>query len=282
MGLFTNPLGHAGYPPGVTGTPTTQPASIRAATAAEAAAGVLDNCYISPATAQSATALDFASPPVLGFGSTTPRPVHATTLDSTGLTSIATGAGAVANIGNATGTIGFYGATAVAKPGSTTDLRTALINLGLYTTGGASPLNLNGGALTAGTVAAASTVTAGTTLTATLGNITATNGNIVKGTAGNKDVYTSVASTTTAGANSAGTVTLVGGTATIATTAVTASSIIRLYRQGIGATGAAALGILTRGTISAGVSFVINSVQAADATALQASDVSSIGWEIVN
>ncbi len=82
-------------------------------------------------------------------------------------------------------------------------------------------------------------------MTATLGNITATNGNIVRGTAGNKDIYTSVASTTTAGANSAGTVTLVGGTATVSTTAVTAASQIRLYRQGIGATGAAALGFLT-------------------------------------
>lgn len=132
------------------------------------------------------------------------------------------------------------------------------------------------------TLVAPGSVTATTTLTATLGNITATNGNIVRGTAGNKDVYTSVASTTTAGANSAGTVTLVGGTATVSTTAVTASSQIRLYRQGIGATGAAALGILTLGTKTAGVSFIINAVQAADATALQASDVSVIGWEIVN
>lgn len=315
MGMFTNPLGYAGYHPGVTGTPTTQPASIRAATAAEAAAGVLTDTYISPATADSATALDFASPPVLGFGSTTPRPVHATTLDSTSTTSLGTGSASVVNLGVSNSTIGFFGATAVAKQGSTTDLRTALINLGLYTTGGASPLNLNGGALTAatvsatatvtagtgitattgnivastgnitstlGSVGAATTVTAGTSITATLGNITATNGNIVRGTAGNKDVYTSVATTTTAGANSAGTVALSGGTATVATTAVTASSQIRLYRQGIGATGAAALGILTRGTISAGVSFIINAVQAADATALQASDVSVIGWEIVN
>lgn len=45
--------------------------------------------------------------------------------------------------------IGFLGAAAIVRPASTTDLRTALINLGLYTTGGASPLNLNGGALTA-------------------------------------------------------------------------------------------------------------------------------------
>lgn len=53
-------------------------------------------------------------------------------------------------LGGASATIGFFGATPVAKQGSTTDLRTALINLGLYTTGGASPLDLNGGALTAG------------------------------------------------------------------------------------------------------------------------------------
>lgn len=125
-------------------------------------------------------------------------------------------------------------------------------------------------------------ITSATTLTATLGNITATNGNIVRGTAGNKDVYSSVASTTAAGANSAGTVTLVGGTATIATTAVTASSIIRLYRQGVGATGAAALGFLTTANIVAATSFDIRAVQPADATALQASDVSVVAWEIVN
>jgi len=137
-------------------------------------------------------------------------------------------------------------------------------------------------AVTGTTVTSTGLMTAGTGLTATTGAITATNGNFVKGTAGNKDVYSSVASTTTAGANSAGTVTLVGGTATISTTAVTASSLIRIYRQGIGATGAAALGILSIGTITAGASFVINSVQAADATALQASDVSVVFWEIVN
>ena len=134
----------------------------------------------------------------------------------------------------------------------------------------------------AGSVSAATTVTAGTGVTATTGNVTATNGNIVRGTAGNKDVYSSVATDGTAGANSAGTATLVGGTITINTTAVTASSIIRLYRQGVGSTGAAALGILTVGTVVAATSFDINSVQAADATALQASDVSVVAWEIVN
>jgi hypothetical protein len=50
MGMFINPLSHAGYPPGVTGTPTTQPSEVRAATSAEAIAGVLNNVYISPLT----------------------------------------------------------------------------------------------------------------------------------------------------------------------------------------------------------------------------------------
>lgn len=100
--------------------------------------------------------------------------------------------------------------------------------------------------------------------------------------AGAKFNRTSVATTTAAGANSTGTVTLVGGTATISTTSVTASSQIRLWRQGIGATGAAALGILTVGTIVAGTSFVIRAVQTVDATALQATDVSIIAWDLVN
>ena len=45
--------------------------------------------------------------------------------------------------------IGFLGASAVVRPTSTADLRQSLIDLGLYTTGGATPLSLNGGALTA-------------------------------------------------------------------------------------------------------------------------------------
>lgn len=45
--------------------------------------------------------------------------------------------------------IGFLGAAAVVRPPPTTDLRQALIDLGLYTTGGATPLNLNGGLMVA-------------------------------------------------------------------------------------------------------------------------------------
>lgn len=159
------------------------------------------------------------------------------------------------------------------------------INPGSLTARLAAPGTIGGTTPGAGhftTLDTTTTITAGTTITATLGAITATNGNFVKGTAGNKDIYTSLATTDAAGANSAGTVTLVGGTATIATTAVTADSKIRIYRQSIGATGAAAIGSLSIGTIVAATSFVINSVSAADATALVASDVSVVFWEIVN
>lgn len=132
------------------------------------------------------------------------------------------------------------------------------------------------------TLSQAGALTATTSITATLGNITATNGNLVLNTAGNKQVYTSVAAAAAAGANSAGTVTLIGGTITVATTAVTASSLIRLTRQSVGATGANDLGILSVGTIVAATSFDINAWTVTDATALQADDVSVVFWEIVN
>ena len=155
-------------------------------------------------------------------------------------------------------------------------------NAASWSTAGALTNTAGITASTGDIVATAGAITAGTTLTATLGAITATNGNLVLNTAGNKIVSTSVGTTTAAGANSFGSVTLVGGTATVSTTSVTANSLIYIWRQSIGATGAAALGHLTVGTITAATSFVINAVQAADATALQASDVSVVGWMIVN
>lgn len=160
---------------------------------------------------------------------------------------------------------------------------TGLSTLGALTQVGTASINASGAATT--------TIGTGGTGAVNIGNATGgtavtgvltVNGNIVKNVAGNKDVYTSLATTTTAGANSAGTVTLVGGTATISTTSVTAASKIRIYRQSVGATGAAATGNLSIGTITASTSFVINSVTAADATALATTDVSVVFWEIVN
>ena len=119
-------------------------------------------------------------------------------------------------------------------------------------------------------------------ITATIGAITATNGNLVLGTAGNKILSTSVATTIAAGANSFGTVTLVAGTATVSTTAVTSSSLVVIWRQSIGSTGAAALGQLTVGTIVNGTSFIINAALTATATSLATTDVSVVGWMIIN
>jgi hypothetical protein len=115
-------------------------------------------------------------------------------------------------------------------------------------------------------------VTAGTTITATSGAITATNGNIVRGTAGNKDVYSSVGTNATAGANSAGTVALIGGTIVVATTAVGASSLIRLTCQALGTV--VVPSALCVSAKSAGVNFTI--------LASQATDTSTIFWEVVN
>jgi hypothetical protein len=75
-----------------------------------------------------------------------------------------------------------------------------------------------------------------------------------------------------------GIATLVTGTVTVSTTAVTANSIIILTRQTNGGTAA---GVPTVGTITAGTSFVINSITAGG-TAVQAGDTSVIGWMIIN
>lgn len=108
---------------------------VRLATPQEAAAGTAMNVAITPAELAAAIAgaeaANFASPPVLGFGSTTPRPVHATTLSasststlaavtsttlgSTGNTALASGAGATAALGNSTGTLGFFGSTGATR-----------------------------------------------------------------------------------------------------------------------------------------------------------------------
>ena len=86
MGLFTNPLGHAGYPPGAGAPAQKVNSTVRSATAAEAAAGVRKDVYISPATRGAAGGGTFG------------------TLSSTGATTLATA-----------GTLGFFAATAQAQ-----------------------------------------------------------------------------------------------------------------------------------------------------------------------
>jgi hypothetical protein len=241
MGLFINPLSHAGYPPGVTGTPETQPSEVRAATVTEANAGVLDSVYISPATlAGFSSVASFASPPVLGFGSTTPRPVHATTLSAVGTTTINTS-------GAATTTIGTGG--------------TGAVNIGNATGNTA----VTGSLSTTTSLSATTSVTAGTTVTATLGAITATNGNLVLGTAGNK---LSIATGSNASLGTSGA--LGTGTVTVSTTAVKTASKIFLTRAVAGGT----LGNLSVGTIVDSTSFTITSDNNAD--------TSTVNWLIIN
>lgn len=120
----------------------------------------------------------------------------------------------------------------------------------------------------ASALTAPGSVTATTTLTATLGAITATNGNLVLGTAGNK---LSIATGANASCGTSAALSGTPGTITISTTAVTASSLIFLSRNTPGGT----LGNLSApvGSIVAGTSFVINS---------DANETSTVNWWIVN
>lgn len=123
-----------------------------------------------------------------------------------------------------------------------------------------------------GSPSVSGSLTAATTITATLGNITATNGNVVLGTAGNKINSTSVASTTTAGANSFGTVALSSGAAIVNTSAAKTGSLIFATVQALGTVAAAKAIAITARVDS--TSFTITS---SDAT-----DTSTVAWFIVN
>ena len=89
----------------------------RGATPNEATAGKSKELYISPAVlASSIGALVNTSLTAPGpIGSVTPNTGAFTTLTSTGTTTLASGAGAAAKLGNATGTVGFFGATGAVK-----------------------------------------------------------------------------------------------------------------------------------------------------------------------
>lgn len=91
--------------------------AVRAATVTEAAAGDSDQLYISPSTLASSIEalidLELTAPGPIG--SVTPSSGAFTTLTSTGITTLASGAGVAAKLGNATGTVGFFGATGATK-----------------------------------------------------------------------------------------------------------------------------------------------------------------------
>ena len=109
---------------------------------------------------------------VAGTGSnqTILRPLQFTNAGATTLnfdTTLADGVDFILNtstgskIGTATTQkLAFFNSTPIVQPANTTDLRQALIDLGLYATGGATPLDLNGGNLTVN----AATINADSTL----------------------------------------------------------------------------------------------------------------------
>lgn len=107
------------------------------------------------------------------------------------------------------------------------------------------------------TLVAPGSVTATTTLTATLGNITATNGNLVLGTAGNKLVI-ATGSNASVGTSAA----MTSGTVTVANTSVTANSQIFVQPAVLGTVTSPQAGYVS--AKSAGVSFTITSAGGTD------------------
>lgn len=74
-----------------------------------------------------------------------------------------------------------------------------------------------------------------------------------------------------------GTATLTAGTVTVNTSSVTANS--KIFLTNIAKNASTAIGVLSVGTITAGTSFVINSLTAGSNT-VQAGDVSTVAWSI--
>lgn len=141
-------------------------------------------------------------------------------------------------------------------------------------------LSLNGsdvptfaGAVTATTsITATTSVNAGTTITATAGDITATNGNMIMSTAG-KGLKVKEGSNARMGS-----ATLTSGTVTVSNTSVTANT--RIYLSRYAANGSTAIGALSVGTVSASTSFVISALAEADGTT-KTGDTSIVHWFLV-
>lgn len=165
---------------------------------------------------------------------------------------------------NSPGTVTIGLPDTVVAPGSLASTTSMTVGDALTVTTGGITVSAGGAGIT-GNSSITGSLTASTTLTATLGAITATNGNLVLGTAGNK-----LAITTGANASCGQSGAMTAGTITIATTAVTASSLIFLTNAGPAGT----VGTLSVGTITAATSFVINSSSDID--------TSVVNWLIIN
>jgi hypothetical protein len=168
-----------------------------------------------------------------------------------------------ATVGGTLGVTGLSTLAALTQVG-TTNINSTGAAVSTIGTGGTGAVHIGNAT---GNTAVTGSLTASTTLTATLGAITATNGNLVLGTAGNK-----LSIATGANASVGTSAAMTAGSITIATTAVTSSSIIQLTHNTLGGT----IGILSVPTASivAGTSFIINSSSALD--------TSTVNWLIIN
>lgn len=235
--------------------------------------------------------VNFAAPPALGSG--TPAAVSATTLAATSGISVTGGdiinshsnAGTdvtieVTNSDNTNGASrsGLEIATGGASSGDPylsfeiSGVAASTMTMGLDNS--ASDLfvisnNSLLGTSNALTLSQAGALTATTTLTATLGNITATNGNLSLATDGNKLLIAATSSATC----SAGTFALSGAATTvISNSAITASSLILLTTQALGTVVVASTLAVT--SKIAATSFTV--------TPSQATDTSTVAYIIIN
>lgn len=199
-------------------------------------------------------------------------------------TNIATGGTGALNIGNATGNTALTGALTI----STTLGVTGLSTLAAMTQVGTTNINASGAATTniatggtgvlnlgnaTGNTSVTGSLTASTSLTATAGNITATNGDISIAGNGKKLILQTGAAT-----DFGGTAVLVLGTVTVANTNIATGDLI--FMQRIAANGSVTLGELSY-TISNGASFTITSLILGTPASTQTADVSSVAYFIV-
>lgn len=187
------------------------------------------------------------------------------------------------------GTLGVAGASSFSSGTFSTTLGVSgLATLAAHTAIGTANINASGAAATTiatggtgvlnlgnvtGNTAVTGSLTASTSLTATAGNITATNGDISIAGNGKKLILQTGAAT-----DFGGTAVLVLGTVTVANTNIATGDLIFLSR--ISVNGSVTLGQLSY-TISNGTSFTITSLILGTPASPQTADVSTVGYFII-
>ncbi len=168
-------------------------------------------------------------------------------------------------------TVTFTIPTTFIAPGSIASTTTLTGGTGITATTGNIVATAGNISTTAGSISSATTVTAGTGVTATTGNLVATAGNLdLNGATSKININAGTPTTASAGKSTLST----GGTVVVSTSAVTTSSLIFLSYNNCTSTNPAALDAPT-GSIIGSTSFVIKSQDTSDTT-------STVNWWIIN